>query len=177
MATRRAFRGSRGRGFRPPTEWESVEIAANQAIPAATKVFLASFTVAGASITVRRTRGLVAWSSDQLAASETPVGAFGMMIVSDAAFAAGAASIPGPFTDAQSDLWFVHQYLYDKFILATAVGFNSGGQAASQYTIDSSAMRRQSEEERLVVMVENGHATQGASFWYGIRVLSSASRG
>ncbi len=48
------------------------------------------------------------WKLDQITASEFVVGAFGMLVVSEDAFAAGAASIPGPFTDAGSDLWMVH---------------------------------------------------------------------
>ena len=97
-----------------------------------------------------------------------------MLVVSVDAFAAGAASIPGPITDAESDLWLVHQYMVSDFIFGSAVGFDSMG--GRSYEIDSKAMRKQTEDEVLVLMFENGSAL-GAQFSAGIRVLTSASRG
>ena len=167
-----ARRTSRPRGFRPQTEWAAQVALFSLNIGFQTKTLLGSFTT-GAPTTIRRTFGLVNWRSDQQAASEEPVGAFGMCIVSEDAFAAGAAAIPGPFTDASSDLWFVHQFLYSAFQFLDATGVTNP--TGSQYKIDSKAMRKLTEEERLVVMVENGHGTQGALFWHAIRVLSSAA--
>ena len=174
MATRRRFVGTRRGGFRPPTEWESVSNVGLTNIAAATKVIVASFVVTGPSETVKRVRGLIHWKSDQLTASEYTIGAFGMLVVSEDAFAAGAASIPGPFTDASSDLWMVHQYVVSDMIFGSAVGFDSAG--GRSYEIDSKAMRKVTEEERLVVMFENGSA-DAAQFGFGLRVLASLSRG
>ncbi len=144
------------------------------AVAASTKVLLGSFTVAGASETMRRTRGLVQWTTNQILASEFSIGAFGMCVVTEDAFAAGVASIPGPFTDAGSDVWFVHQFMMHSFQFASGVGIE--GQFGNQYEIDSSAMRKVSEEQRVVLVVENGSAN-GAVFAFGIRLLASASRG
>ena len=160
--------------FRPPTEWGALQNTADVTVAAATKVLLGSFFTTR-PLTVRRTRGSVAWKTDQLAVTEQPVGAFGMCIVSDNAFAAGAASIPGPFTESDSDLWFVHQYLYSSMFVASSIGIAT--RPETQYAIDSSAMRKWTEEERIVLMVENGHATNGALFWLGIRLLVSQARG
>ena len=171
MAARRT---SRPRGFRPQTAWASVTQLFSLNIGFQMKTLIGSFFTIAPS-TIRRTFGLVSWRSDQQAVSEEPVGAFGMCVVSDDAFAAGAAAIPGPFTDADSDLWFVHQFMYSSFQFLDATGVTNP--TGSQYKIDSKAMRKFTEAERVVIMVENGHGTQGALAWSAIRVLSSlASR-
>jgi hypothetical protein len=102
------------------------------------------------------------------------MGAFGMCVVSDNAFAAGAASIPGPFTDTDSELWFVHQYLFSP---TTISGAGTLRDAMFQYEIDSKAMRKFTQEERIVLMVENGHATHGALFLLMLRLLFRDTRG
>jgi hypothetical protein len=81
VATRRG-RITGKRGYRPATEWTGIVSAADVAVAAATKQIFGSFVVQEAT-TVRRTRGLIAWKSDQLAATEQPVGAFGLAVVSD----------------------------------------------------------------------------------------------
>ena len=174
MATRRRFTSARRGSYRPPTDWSSVSNAGLTNIAATTKILVASFQVVGSSHTVKRTRGLIHWKSDQLTASEYTIGAFGMCVVSEDAFAAGVASIPGPFSDASSDLWMVHQYVVSDMIFGTAVGFDSMG--GRSYEIDSKAMRKVSEEERLVVVFENG-AADAAQFGFAIRLLTSLSRG
>ena len=122
----------------------------------ATKVFIGSFTGVTPN-TVRRTFGLINWRSDQAAADEFPMGAFGMCIVSESAAAVGAAALPGLFTEASSDLWFVHQFLFAPVEFVSAAGFESA--AGRQYAINSKAMRKFSEEEVVVLMIENGHPT------------------
>jgi len=78
-------------------------------LPAASKVLLETVVLSNPGIneTVRRTRGGVFVSSDQGAAVELQTGAFGAIIVSDTAVAAGVASLPDPVTDASDDGWFV----------------------------------------------------------------------
>ena len=98
-----------------------------------------------------------------------------MCIVNEDAFAAGAASIPGPFTDANSDLWFVHQFLMVDMRFVSAVGVEP--MYGRQYEFDSKAMRKQNEEQRVVVMIENGHATAAARSYHAFRILTSASYG
>ncbi len=101
------------------------------------------------------------------------MGAYGICIVSQDAFAAGVASMPGPFSDASSDLWMVHQFMFAPVRVGTG-GFQ---EVAIQYTIDSQAMRKVTEEERVVSIVENGHATHGALFLIELRLLFSDTRG
>ncbi len=97
-----------------------------------------------------------------------------MCVVSADAFAAGAAAVPGPFTDAESDLWFVHEFLYAPIRDYTAVGQDN---SAVQVVIDSRAMRKVGDNEAVAVVIENGHASHGANVLALIRMLSSGQRG
>ena len=162
----------RGKPFKPSTSWSTTSFTAHQALAANTTVLTGTFTTMG-PVTIRRTRGIVAAATDQLAASERVIGAFGMCVVSQEAAAAGAASIPGPFTEAESDLWFVHQYIYSSMVFGDATGFRNFDQ---QYEVDSKAMRKVTEEEVVAIMVENG-TTTGLNWWLGVRILTSAARG
>ncbi len=94
---------------RPNRSWAAIVDAAETTVPAASKVLLGTFTpsVDGIDEVVLRTRGVLAVRSDQTAGSELQIGAFGMIVVTDTAAAAGAASIPSPATDADDDGWFV----------------------------------------------------------------------
>ncbi len=92
-------------------------------------------------------------------------GALGMGIVSDQAFAAGAGSIPGPWTDADWDGW----YVWVPFALRLEVGTPSPVELhESTYTreIDSKAMRKVGANETVVVMAEsqNGAFTIDSPF-------------
>ena len=121
--------------------------------------------------TIVRTRFLVGIVSDQLAASETQVGALGMAVVSDQAVAVGVTAIPTPVTDMASDLWFVHQLLYNEFTFASGVGFNEDG--LHQYEIDSKAMRKVDIGQDLVIVGElsGASSTGGFNLTVGGRML------
>ena len=166
MATR--FR--RSRGFRPATSWASVQSTGQTSLAVSTKAIFGGF-VSSLGFTIRRIRGLINFASDQQAASESPFGAIGICVVSDDAFAVGATAIPGPWSDADSDLWLMHEFLYTRFVLATAVGFNAP--TGHSVDLDSKAMRKVSQDETAVIMVENGNTAHGATFWAGVRMLSS----
>ncbi len=165
----------RGRGFKPPPDWVANQETGLTTVAVSTKVLMGTFTVTGSPETVRRVRGLVHWQSDQSAASETPFGAIGMCVVTQDAAAAGAASIPGPFTDAASSVWLYHQFLLNKFTLGSAIGFDAN--AGTQYEIDSKGMRRVSDEQEVAIMVENGNSTQAAQVIAMIRMLATVSYG
>ena len=110
MARRTFVRRS---GARPNRSWAATTTHTDFiAVPAASKVLISSFVVVdtfGIDLTVLRTVGRFAVASDQASAIETQTGAWGLIRVTDLAVAAGVASLPGPFTDAQDDGWFVHQ--------------------------------------------------------------------
>ncbi len=153
-AVRRGVR--RGSSKPTPGTWARfVDIPIDVSV--SSKVLLATFVLSNVGIgeTIRRTLGGIYVVSDQSAADEPLAGAFGMIVVSDLAGAAGAASIPGPFTDASDDGWFVWQ------------GFSGEGKLAATPTnppamdklFDSKGMRRVSEGFLIALMVENASST------------------
>ena len=164
---RRAFTGRRSRRG---TNWARTVEATVTTVPAASKVLLASFALSNPGIaeTVVRTLGKFFWVSDQASAVESQLGAFGWIVVNDLALAAGAASIPGPVTDASDDGWFVWEAFGSK-----SEGFANGepGFASELIKWESRAARRTEEGFGIAVMVENAHATTGFQFWFGSSML------
>ena len=97
------------------TDWAfSATSSAEINIPAASKVLLALFIPASfvglTPSTIIRTRGRFDIGSDQEAASEVQIGAFGIGIVSETAGGVGVTAVPGPDNDPLWDGWFVHQF-------------------------------------------------------------------
>ena len=153
------------------TNWGRTVNPIQVTVAAATKVFLSGFALdnPGISETVRRTRGQIFVRSDQGAASEDQVGAFGMMKINDVALAAGAASIPGPATEASDDGWFVWQPITQMGAAATV----GAGRLGILYTFDSKAMRTIEEGFGIAIMFENAHATHGLVITWAVSLLSS----
>ena len=157
---------------RPNRAWGGFANTVNVGIPAATKVLLGGFTLSNANIdeTVLRTVGTLSVASDQVAVSEQQLGAFGLIIVNDLAVAAGAASIPGPITDRESDGWFLYVPIVQQFNFASGVGLQPD--MAVQYHFDSKAKRRVQEGFQIAIMVENAHATHGFAISTIFRMLT-----
>ena len=172
----REFRG-RGRvhtrGPIRQTQW--IASAANTAVTAlaaATSLLDQSLVPADQPETIVRVRGRLTIMSDQNVASENPFGAFGFNIVSAEALAAGAASIPAPYTNGGDDGWFVHQYFAAPLRFGDATGFSN---IAQSFEFDSKAMRKLSPDDRMVVMIENASAVHGLQFLLDFRMLLKAS--
>ncbi len=162
------------RSARRATQWTStVPETAFIILAAGSSVIDSTFvTTSGAPETLIRVRGLFTVQTDQTAAAEAPFGAIGIAVVSDEAAAAGAASVPLPYTDAESDLWVMHQFFAAPFEFGTAVGFSD---VARQYEIDSKAMRKVSEDQTLVLMVQNGSAAHGMQYRLDLRLLAKVA--
>ncbi len=116
--------------------------------------------------TVLRTHYSFFVKSDQAAANENQVGALGMAVVSDEAFAAGVASVPTPITSIGSDLWFVHQLYW-----ANAIDLTDNAKPGVQYVIDSKAMRRVDQGQDLLVISELSALGGGTILLNGGRML------
>ena len=121
----RSFAG-RSQAQRRLTEWgASADVTTFLAIPPATKVLDQAFTEAILEDvtpgTIVRVRGVAFVRSDQTAATEDAFGAVGFAVVSEQARAAGAASLPGPITNEDSELWFLWQPLYVTLTLVSNV--------------------------------------------------------
>ena len=168
-------RFTRGNSQRRLTQWAATAAeTAWTALAAATAILDSTFTVGSDSPeTIVRIRGSFDVQSDQLAAQEEPFGAIGIAIVSDQAVAIGVTAIPTPYTDAVSDLWMLHEF----WSAPMTFGVDARGIAKIDQllVLDSKAMRRISEDETLIVVVENGSAAAGAEYRLDLRILAKVS--
>ncbi len=104
--------------------------------------------------TVVRTRGEVAIRpSDGVIVDLEVVGAFGLCVVSDQAAAAGIASIPVPFTDAQWDGWFVWRSFH--YVQEAAGTVANLVQNFRTLEVDSKAMRKVNTNETVCMVAES----------------------
>ena len=172
MANRQSFHpgARRSSGPRPNRSWVAFNNGAGSTIASGTKVLIARFPLANAGIdeTLLRVRGQILANSTALEADLTMIGAVGVAVVSSIAGGAGAASIPGPMTDAGTDVWALWEPI-NLFV-------NSSGAATVDHsffpqTIDSRAKRIVPNGYELVFMAES---ETGSSFTLQVnfRVLS-----
>jgi len=151
-------------------EWAgSSPITSFQALAAGTAVLSQIFSPFVGGETVIRTRGLFSHASDQNAAVEDRVGAVGIGVVSAQAVSVGITAVPHPDTDSGWNGWLYHSYFAGRMGFASASGFNPG--MAVDIVIDSKAMRKVGDEERVVVVVQNSAST-GMVFYDAIRIYS-----
>ena len=142
-------------------------------VAAATPILAGTLNAAALAIrpfTIVRIRGMVQWNSDQSAASESPGGAVGEIVVSEAAAAAGVGSVPTPTTESDGN-WMVYQLLLSVFTLGDATGFEEVTGKGSYWEIDSKAMRKVGIDDQLALVVENADASFGAQFKMIGRIL------
>ncbi len=167
-ATRRRQFGGRAR---PATDWGRV-ILPSVTVGAATKALLGSFALSNPGIgeTVRRTRGRFHVVSDQGSVTEVQNGALGFIVVNDLALAAGAASIPGPVTDAADDGWFVWEGFSQVTQLTVGVA-NAAGTMSLLYEFDSKAMRKVADGFSIAIMFES--LSQGLELGAAVSLLGS----
>ena len=152
----------------PNRTWNALTSTSFTTVGATSKVLIATAAASpeGVDLTILRTRGVFVASKVSPSADQLITGAMGIMIVTDLAAAAGAASIPGPATDASDDGWFVHEMILDNIEFGTAVGT----QTHRGQRFDSKAKRVFQEGQTLVVMVENLSAVS-FSFAINLRCL------
>ncbi len=165
-------RGFPARGPRRQTIWGSTVTPTATIIAAGTKVLLARFTAAslasiGVPNTVVRERGQIWYASDQNAATESVVGAVGLCVVSELAAAAGAASIPGPITNADWDGWYGWFPMLTRIEFSDATGVQNPAGVVMPF--DTKAMRKVEDNMSVVVMVES--VTNGLRLTYASRTL------
>ncbi len=168
---RRFQRQSQVRRRTPNRSWSGTQTVAFTVIPAASKVLLSTFVLSNPNIdeTILRVVGGVGVASDQNVASEAQIGAVGLHLITDNAFAIGITAIPDPITDITSDGWFMYQLFNQRNNFATAVGFDSI--QMMWYPIDSTAKRVIVEGSRVAVVAANAHATNGMQIGLSFRML------
>ena len=166
---RSRFPVARAGGQRRQTTWIGPPDQNFVAVGSGASVIIASFNPSTSFIlgsTVVRSRGAFTYRPDSSAADVDIVGAFGMGIVSEQALAAGAASVPGAFDEADWDGWFVWR--------SFAMSFESVTQASTliwseTLEIDSKAMRKVHDNEAVVQVVESNIGA--IDVFTGVRML------
>ena len=122
------------------------------------KVIVAIFDPAAAGLpkpTIIRTRGFVSVRPSAFSADIGFSGAFGACIVSDQAAAAGVASVPGPFSDADWDGWYMWRSFAGRFDVTTDVGRVGFSGTGLPFEVDSKAMRKVSDNETCLLVAES----------------------
>jgi len=156
-----SFRGSSGK--KRQTEWGICSVPTGfSSINASAKTILVSVPAATLSpespATIVRSRGLLTITPDVSSASRTLTGAFGIGFVNEVAGLLGITAIPGPATNCDWGGWFVWQAFQGESQVATAIGFAGANAWSLQYEIDSKAMRKFEEGQRLMMVIENTNA-------------------
>ena len=160
----------RGGQRKRETLWTNVTFGVDT-LASGTPVNITTLSATGLALrpfTVIRARGLFSVATDQEAADEVQMAAYGACIVSDQAQAIGVTAIPTPVTDSGSDLWFAYQLGFAQFRFGDATGF---GNISKEFEIDSRAMRKVEEGQTLVEVIENSAAGQGVNTLTGVRFL------
>ena len=100
--------------------------------------------------------------------------AFGICVVSENAFDAGAASVPGPLTDKKWDGWMWHRFVDPMLGFSVTEGDNTGPISQVKLEVDTKAMRKTKESDVVIgvteVATEIGTAT--LQFIASTRMLS-----
>ena len=174
MARRQPFQGPRRRSGSNKS-WDGFFNITPVVIPAASKVLLGSISLNNPGIdeTILRTVGNLAVASDQSAASEVQIGAFGMIVVSDDALAVGITAIPGPVSGVGEDGWFLFVPINQRFLFGSAIGMNLD--YGHVYDYDSRAKRKVEDGRVVALVAENAHATHGFNISLALRQLSMVS--
>jgi len=111
---------------------------------------------------------MITWYTDNGAAVEQQIGAFGAIVVSDPAVAIGITAIPGPGVGSEGgdDGWFIHQTFASRTIVANT------DMESRMIEIDSKAKRKLDDGFTIAFVVENVHASHAFRFIFSMRVLS-----
>ncbi len=178
IATNRSSFRSRS-GIKRATKWiASADVTVVKGLAANTIVLDQSFTsaqltaVAQAGGTIVRTRGFIWCKSDQLSATEMPIGAMGIVVVREAARVIGVSAVPSPVTDSADDGWFVHQFWQAgiDFVQQDATGVQMGNYW-TRFEFDSKAQRKFNADDAIVVVIENSAAAHGLAYAINFRML------
>jgi len=163
---RKQFRGSKRHGdwsgTTPPT--------ALTPLSAGSVVLSQIFTPLAGGETVIRTRGLFGIASDQVSSGEDQIGAVGICVVSEAAVSVGISAVPLPDSDAGWGGWLWHSYFAARLSFASSIGFQPNMLVLT--VIDSKAMRKVGDEDRLIMVVQNSSSSHGIVFFDSFRIYS-----
>ena len=152
MANRSQSRFSaRVRAPKRVTEWVSSADQGWVVVSAGAKLLSQSSAGLG-NTTIVRVRGQLSVKPNISTADQDIVGAYGIGIVSDQAFAAGATSLSGPWSDSDWGGWLVWMPISMRYEFQDGTGALI---TSVSQVIDSKAMRKVQMNETLVVMIES----------------------
>jgi len=158
------FRGGRNRR---DTIWGGIQIVTTVLGSGAVIIrSLGASFLALRPFTVVRERVELYVVSDQEAASELQLAAYGTCVVTEQAAAIGVTAVPTPTTDLDSDAWFVHQVLLSAHGAGTV-----DSQRGTRYQVDSKAMRKVEDGFNLIDVLEVVSAQPGVTVSSGGRFL------
>jgi len=156
-------------GSRRQTSWLDIEPVFVNIVGGVLTHVMTAAEIAKLPFTVIRTHVAVNMSSDQIIAGEGGIGGYGGCVVTAQAEAIGITAIPTPILDMASDSWFLHTLTPFQLVFATAVGFDDHSGETFHY--ESKAMRKVSEDERLIFVAESAAAQDGANIRVAGRIL------
>ena len=173
MARRNRSFVRRAAGPRRATEWGFLSSTGTQNLAANTFIQAGSISQAlfgdSTPLTLIRTRGYLFVATDQAAATETPLGAAGVVISTEAARVAGAASLPDPTADEDTGVWQTYVPFVNQFKLVNATGVD--GNSGTMFMVDSKAMRKIDTGFALNLMISNASTLHGMVFAVNFRFL------
>ena len=149
-------------------------VTSSTVIAASTTLLHASLNAAALNLrpfTVVRSVGSVWVSSDQTAASELILGAFGNAVMDDRAVAVGVTAVPRPYTDISDSDWFQWGSFTDRFTFKDATGF--AGTQVMRTDWDQKGQRKVSIGNDIVQVIQNASGL-GMSFVWTQRLLCLA---
>ena len=162
MAHRPQRLGRTGRP-RPKLNWNRVTDNNFTTLALSTKL-VTTLLIPGINerLTVLRMRGVLSIVSDQSAATENQVGAFGAVVITDQASTIGATAIPGPVTDGNADNWPLFLAFQQTQIAAVS----------NQWMIDTKGKRKIPNGTQLAFVIENASSVFGLRFALALSILT-----
>ena len=165
MSYRRGGSRAQSRGPRRISDWGLGPSASDQSVSTGTKTLWSTGTAPSQNLTVVRTRGFVRCILQTAgAAADGFALAHGIYMATEDAFAVGVTAMLDPFADASSDMWLWHSWGDVRSITATIADGVNAFSVVHQVEIDSKAMRKDFDSDRVMVGI-TGHVESGtASF-------------
>ncbi len=136
------------------TDWGFGPSSDSQVITGSGKTLWSVGTAPSQPLTLIRTRGLVTvYQTGATAIQDGFEGAHGIYMMTEDAFAVGVTAALDPFNDAGSDMWLWHSFFDVRAITATIADGVNANALHSRIEIDSKAMRKGFDAERVMVGV------------------------
>ena len=153
------------RGQRRQTFWEASSTAPQTSglqLTVTGKVLLSVIAHSGGGVlTLVRTRGTGFFGYDPAAADNDVFAAVGLIKASADAATAGAASLPGPISDADNDGWIYHRYFGARSLTGSAD--EAQGMLTDRFEVDSKVMRKMDGASEVLVWVAEVQTIDGGN--------------